>query len=81
MADNKQVTKEKTSEKPKVVRKPKGIAKWWRETMGELRKVVWPTPRAAMQMTKVVLLVMAGLSVIFGLFDYAFSKLLGWILA
>lgn len=89
MADKKEITKAKAPEKAKTKaqdklktkRKPKGIAKWWRETIGELRKVVWPTPRDAFQMTKVVLLVMAAMSVVLGLFDFVFSKLLGLILA
>ena len=81
MADKKEVTKAKAQDKSKTKRKPKGIAKWWRETMGELRKVVWPTPRDAFQMTKVVLLVMAAMSVVLGLVDFVFSKLLALILA
>jgi preprotein translocase subunit SecE len=87
VADKKELTKAKAPEKakaqdkPKTKRKAKGIAKWWRETMGELRKVVWPTPREAFQMTKVVLLVMAAMSVVLGLFDFVFSKLLALILA
>ena len=32
--------------------------RWWRETLGELRKVTWPTPLEAWQLTKVVIVVM-----------------------
>ena len=38
------------------------IKKWWRETLGELRKVTWPTPQEAWRLTKIVLVVMAGMS-------------------
>jgi preprotein translocase subunit SecE len=59
----------------------KGIAKWWRETMGELRKVTWPTPKDAWQLTKVVILVLVAMSVFLGLFDFLFSNLMGLILS
>ena len=44
----------KKDEKTKV-KKEKGISRWWRETIGELRKVTWPTKKEAWQTTKVVL--------------------------
>lgn len=73
--------KVKSKDNSKSKRKQKGLAKWWRETQGELRKVNWPTTKDALQMTKVVLLVMAVMSALFGIFDFLFSRLLGWILA
>ena len=78
MAGNKSKSKDNSKKKRKQI---KGLAKWWRETQGELRKVNWPTRKNALQMTKVVLLVMAVMSAIFGIFDFLFSRLLGWILA
>lgn len=71
----------KSKDSGKKKRKQKGLAKWWRETQGELRKVNWPTSKDAFQMTKVVLIVMAVMSMLFGIFDFLFSRLLGWILA
>ena len=62
-------------------RSQKGIAKWWRETTGELRKVTWPTPKDAWQLTKVVLLVLVAMSAFLGFFDFLFSNLMGWILS
>lgn len=59
----------------------KGLAKWWRETTGELRKVTWPTPADAWQLTKVVLLVLVAMSAFLGFFDFLFSNLMGWILS
>jgi preprotein translocase subunit SecE len=70
-----------TTDKKKSKRKQKGIAKWWRETVGELRKVNWPTSKQALQLTKVVLIVLVAMSAVLGLFDYLFSRLLGLILA
>lgn len=59
----------------------KGIAKWWRETMGELRKVSWPTPQDAWQLTKVVILVLIAMSIFLGAFDFLFSNLMALILS
>lgn len=56
--------------------KPNRIAKWWRETIGELRKVTWPTPKEAWHLTKLVLIVMFAMSVLLGIFDFIFSQLI-----
>lgn len=57
-------------------KKPNRIVRWWRETMGELRKVSWPTPAEAWRLTKLVLLVMFTMSLVLFLFDLGFSKLI-----
>lgn len=56
--------------------RPNRIVRWWRETIGELRKVTWPTPKEAWRLTKLVLIVMAGMSVLLGIFDFIFSQLI-----
>ncbi len=56
--------------------KPNRIKRWWRETIGELRKVTWPTPKEAWRLTKLVLIVMVAMSVLLGIFDYIFSTLI-----
>ena len=56
--------------------KPNRIQRWWRETIGELRKVTWPTPKEAWRLTKLVLIVMVAMSVLLGIFDYIFSTLI-----
>ena len=45
----------------KIVRTKKEgrIKRWWRETIGELHKVNWPTPKEAWRLTKIVIMVMA----------------------
>lgn len=53
------------------------IKRFWRETVGELRKVTWPTPEEAWALTKVVLIVTVIMSVILGLMDFVFQKLIG----
>jgi preprotein translocase subunit SecE len=58
-------------------KQPNRIVRWWRETIGELRKVSWPTVPEARRMTGIVLLVMAGTAVVLGLLDFIFSRLIG----
>lgn len=69
---------EKT-EKPKKAEKPKQpsrMSRWWRETIGELRKVSWPTPPEAWRLTKIVLIVMFLMSALLGLLDFVFSRII-----
>jgi preprotein translocase subunit SecE len=62
-------------------KKPNAIKRLWRETVGELRKVTWPTPREAWKLTRVVLVVMFLMSAFLGLMDFVFSKLMTLLLA
>lgn len=63
-----------------VSKKPNRLVKWWNETLGELRKVVWPTREEAWRMTKIVLVVVLAMSAFLGIIDFAFSKLIGVLL-
>jgi preprotein translocase subunit SecE len=54
-----------------------GISRFWRETVGELRKVTWPTPKEAWALTKIVLIVTVIMAAILGILDFAFSQLIG----
>lgn len=56
-------------------KKPGKLANWWRETIGELKKVAWPTRREAWRLTGMVLIVMAATGAFLGVLDWAFSKL------
>jgi preprotein translocase subunit SecE len=74
------VASAKTPEKAKEKTQPKKegrIAVWWRETVGELRKVSWPTLPEARRMTVIVLIVMAVTAAVFGALDRIFSWLVG----
>jgi preprotein translocase subunit SecE len=64
-----------------AVKKPNAIVRWWRESLGELRKVTWPTPPEAWRLTKIVMVVMAIISVLLGVLDFAFTRLIAFILA
>jgi len=59
--------------KPK---KANAIAVWWRETVGELRKVSWPTYPEAKRLTIIVLAVMALMAILLGSLDFVFSRLI-----
>ncbi|MEL7591062.1 MAG: preprotein translocase subunit SecE [Anaerolineaceae bacterium] len=60
--------------KPK---KENRIKRWWRETVGELRKVTWPTPREAWRLTRIVILVMIIMGAVLGGLDFLFTRVIG----
>ena len=57
------------------------IQRFWRETVGELRKVTWPTPPEAWKMTRIVLLVMIVMALLLGVLDLVFSRLIALLVA
>jgi preprotein translocase subunit SecE len=57
------------------------LARVARETVGELRKVSWPTRREATQLTILVLAVVLVSSAILGLLDLVFQRAIGTIIA
>ena len=77
MADSK--SQKKNDNKP-VVKKPNKIQKWWRETVGELRKVTWPTKEEALKMTTIVIVVVLATAIFLGVVDFIFSRLVGLLL-
>lgn len=71
----------KQSQKAQTHRQEGRIARWWRETIGELRKVNWPTTPEALRLTRIVLIVMLIMSLMLGFFDFIFSRLLALFIA
>ncbi len=61
-------------------RKPNVIQAFFRETVGELKKVSWPSRREVMQLTVIVLVVMVAMGAILGLTDGGAHLLLNLIL-
>jgi preprotein translocase subunit SecE len=53
-----------------------GIVNFYRETVGELRKVVWPTWTEARNLTIIVLLVILVMAIVLGSFDWLFAQLI-----
>lgn len=69
------------ADKTEKKKAPNAIQRYLRETTGELHKVIWPTPTEAWNLTKVVLLVLVCMSIVLGLLDFGFSKLVELLLA
>ena len=67
--------------KKKTEKKTNGITRWWRETVGELRKVTWPTPQEAWHLTRVVVVTMILMSALLGFLDFVFTHLIAFILS
>lgn len=59
--------------------KPKrenGIQRFFRETIGELRRVTWPTWPEARRLTIIVIIVLVFMAAFLGIVDWGASKLL-----
>jgi preprotein translocase subunit SecE len=50
------------------------LARYLRETRGELRKVTWPTRQESQRLTAIVLGVTAAMAIFLGILDFIFSK-------
>lgn len=57
-------------------KKQNAIQRYFSETAGELRKVSWPTRQEALQLTLIVLAVMAVMGLFLGLVDLVANRLL-----
>ncbi|HJW91206.1 MAG TPA: preprotein translocase subunit SecE [Anaerolineales bacterium] len=67
-------------EKKVAHKQPNRIQRYFRETIGELRKVSWPSRQEAMNLTVVVLIVIIGMSTFLGVLDFVFSRFFALIL-
>ncbi len=67
---------ERTERKPRTNR----IQQFTRETIGELRKVTWPTTTEALNLTRIVLIVLVVMAAVLGALDYIFSILITKVL-
>ena len=56
--------------------KPNFFVRYWRETVGELRKVSWPSRDDTVRLTKIVLIVLAAMSILLGTLDFLFSQVI-----
>ena len=56
------------------------IARWWRETIGELRKVSWPTRQEATNMTILVVIVLIIMTIFLGTVDGLAAMFITWII-
>jgi preprotein translocase subunit SecE len=61
-------------------KKQNAMQRYFRETVGELRKVSWPTRQEAWQLTLIVLVVLLFMAVFLGLIvDGIATRLLAWM--
>jgi preprotein translocase subunit SecE len=58
----------------KEFKQPNIMVRWYRETVGELRKVSWPTLPEARRLTLIVIATMIATGVFLGLLDFVFSN-------
>ncbi len=72
MADKKKAARKSRKQLNPVVR-------YYRETVGELKKVTWPTRREAINLTVIVLGVTFAMSAFLGVLDVLFNRLFGLI--
>jgi preprotein translocase subunit SecE len=57
-------------------KKQNAIQRYFRETLGEMRKVSWPTRQEATQLTIIVIVVMVFMGIFLGLTDVVAGRLL-----
>lgn len=62
-------------------RQPNAIQRYFRETVGELRKVNWPTWQEAKNLTIIVLIVTLSMSALLGFLDFLFSQVFALLLS
>jgi len=68
-------------EKRTAVKKPNAIQRYLSETIGELRKVTWPTRKEATNLTIIVLVVTIAFGLYLGFMDYLFSQFFALLFA
>ena len=61
-------------------RQPNRIQRYIKETIGELKKVNWPTRQEAINLTIIVLIVTFAMSAILGVLDLIFARVFALIL-
>ncbi len=64
-----------------AVKEPNAVVRYYRETVGELKKVVWPTREEAVRLTGVVLLVITVMAAVLGSFDFLFTQLVKFLIS
>jgi len=68
------------AEKKVAHQQKNAIVKFYDETVGELRKVNWPTRQEATNLTTIVLIVIAVMAIFLGVLDIAFSRIFALLL-
>ncbi len=81
MADNAKKTEKKPEKKGNpFTRFFKRVAKFFKDCKGEMKKIVWPTPKAVFKNTGVVLVTIIVLGLFVFALDTVFMNLLGLVM-
>ena len=59
-----------------AVKRPNFIQRYFGETIGELRKVTWPTRKEATNLTMIVLAVVVAMGLFLGGLDFIYTRIL-----
>jgi preprotein translocase subunit SecE len=62
-------------------KQPNAVVRFYRETIGELRKVSWPTRQEAVNLTTITLIVVVAMSAFLGTLDYIFNQIFAFVLS
>ena len=71
----------KNKERTLTEKKDNAIVRFYRETVGELRKVSWPTWEEAVRLTGIVVVVLIAMALFLGAIDWLGSDLLDLVLS
>jgi len=63
----------------KSAKKQKGIAKWFKDLKSEIKKVTWPSRKAVVNNTTVVLITVVLTSALVGVLDLGFYELVKFL--
>ncbi len=61
-------------------KKENAVVRYYRETIGELRKVSWPTREEALHLTRIVIVVLIVMAIFLGFVDWVGGRLLDLVL-
>ena len=75
------MAKKSKSEKRVARRQPNAIQRYLKETIGELRKVSWPTRKEATNLTAIVIVVTFAMSALLGFLDFIFTRFFALLFA
>jgi len=79
-SDRDKKVKEQQKAAKKANKKPRrSIGRFFKDIIGELKQVTWPTWKQLMVTTGAVLVFIMIMAVIVGLFDFGLGRLLNWM--
>ena len=58
-----------------------GIQRWFQETRGEMRKVVWPSREEALRLTYVVIAISLAMGAVLGALDFLLNSLYTFLIS